>query len=319
MFVYQMKLLLCLLFINYYSWRKRMFRDDRRYITENDTRDDYINLDLRLNSPLYTWNSAIDIFCSRIEGRYLEPMDMLIGADVNKNGFAAMALCCLLIETFMQFREGFPQSQKYVNHQYYKKFLLEQLRNVFDNQTASRFYKDIRCGILHSAQTKYGSCLTFGKEYTVKIQSNDVMMVDIQNMYNCVLVYFNRYCDELRDLSNTELRCNFISKMDDITKKYAGNRIIDNLWYSIAEKEGRKIEFRNSQYDIHSVSNVNIVLTQSNRCHGVIKISKDEIENALYYWPNERSIKYIDKGEFLFALLDMCKNVANEIIVRKTA
>lgn len=295
-----------------------MFRDNRRYISENDTRDDYILLDLKLNSPSLTWDAAIDIFRGRIEGRFLDPMNTLIQADVNKNGFAAMALCCLLIEALMQFREGYPQSKEYRNKECYKKFLSNQLSEVFNGQTAVRFYKDIRCGILHSAQTKSGSCLTYNTDYTVRIQGNNVMMVDVQNMCNKVEQYFERYCEELKNTNDINLRTNFICKMDDITKRYTDTGIIDNVWFAIAEKEGREIVFHNSHLYIQSVTDNTIKMAKERR-GGVIRITKEEVEDALYYWPNDKAIKLINNGELIYMILNLCKVVADELIIRKTA
>lgn len=40
---------------------------------------------------------------------------------------------------------------------------------VFDSSKAERFYTDIRYGILHSAQTKNGSQLTYKKSYLVEL------------------------------------------------------------------------------------------------------------------------------------------------------
>ncbi len=181
-----------------------MFTDNRRYIAENETRDDYISLGLRLSSPVHIWEKAIEIMCGRIEGRYLDPMGALIEADVNKNGFAAMALCCLLIETLLQFREGYPQTPDRQNKRCYSSFLQTQLGHVFNQEMANRFYTDIRCGVLHSAQTKNGSCLTFGTDYIARIQGNDIMMVDIQGMHHVLEQYFRRYCDELMDPTDHE-------------------------------------------------------------------------------------------------------------------
>ena len=43
-----------------------MFRDNRRYIAEDATRDDYINLNLNLRSPTSDWDKAIIIFQGRL-------------------------------------------------------------------------------------------------------------------------------------------------------------------------------------------------------------------------------------------------------------
>ena len=299
-----------------------MFTNNRRYIAENETRDDYICLDLRLSSPAHIWERAIEIMRGRIEGRYLDPMGTLIQADVNKNGFAAMALCCLLIETLLQFREGYPQTPDRQNRRCYSNFLQTQLGHVFNQEMANRFYNDIRCGVLHSAQTKNGSCLTFNSDYTARIQGNDVMMVDVQGMHREIDNYFRRYCDELMDPINRDLRKNFINKMDDITKKWEGIEIIDNLWFAICEKENREIPRPNgTTFSFEVVSNgtaLRLYIGPMGR-RGGVRILKDEIKDALYYWPNETAIQMLDKGYYIISILNLCRDVADDIIQRQIA
>lgn len=294
-----------------------MFAYNRRFITENDTRDDYINLNLRLSSQTDGWKRAIDIMRGRIIGRYMDPIETLIRSDVNKNGFAAMALCCLLIETLLQFREGLPQTPGGENQQYYARFLKEQLGHVFNNQSAKRFYKDIRCGILHSAQTKNGSCLTFDTDYIVKIQGNGIMMVNIQGIHFELAQYFEHYCEELIDPSNVDIRTNFIKKMDDITKKRDGSNEIDNIWFAICAKEGIEIERLNGRTFTFRVvyDGENTFLRIGNN----IYISKEDIDDALYYWPNERAIRMLDKSVYILPILQLCKNIADEFIRRQIA
>ena len=299
---------------------KAMFTNNRRYIGENETRDDYIRLDLRMSSPILDWERAIEIVRGRIEGRYLDPIRTLIQADVNKNGFAAMALCCLLIETLLQFREGFPQTPDRQNRQWYSNFLQTQLGHIFNRQMADRFYKDIRCGVLHSAQTKNGSCLTFGTDYTARILGNDVMMVNVQGMYQELDRYFGQYCYELMDSDNIDLRENFIKKMDDITKKWEGIEVIDNLWFAICEKENREIFRPNSKPFIFRVISNGTALKiyyERTGSRGGYVISKDEMQDALYYWPNETAIKMLDKGNIIFPILCQCGDIASDIVQRQ--
>ena len=179
-----------------------MFKDNGRYISRLYTRDDYINLNLSIHSTNEDWVSAISILCDWIEGRYLNPIESLIDEDVDKNGFAAMALVCLLIEALLQFRKGLPQTPNGFNKKLYSQFLVNHIGGVFDLNTAERFYKEIRCGILHSAQTQNGSCLTFDTDYIVRVFDNDILMVNVQKMFIAVKQYFDTYCLELEKYIN---------------------------------------------------------------------------------------------------------------------
>ncbi|MBO4701846.1 MAG: hypothetical protein J5625_04190 [Lachnospiraceae bacterium] len=304
-----------------------MFVDNRRFISEKETRDNYIILDLKQNSKDKDWKKAIDIMRERLKGRYLDQISFLIQSDINKNGFAAMALICLLIETLMQFREGIPQNKDYPNSKYYSRFLQNQLGEIFDGEISSRFYKDIRCGILHSAQTKNNSCLTFDTDYVARIQGNGVMMVDIRNLYYAVVRYFEEYCDELRNSENNQLRYNFICKMDDITKKFAGKSEMDNIWFAICEKEGIVIESKDSLFFIQKCFEDKMIIQKGRRGYSrpfdmkteTIKITKEEIEDALYYWPNEGAIKMLEKGNIIVEIIKLCREVAEDIIQSRIA
>lgn len=302
-----------------------MFKDNRIFITEGDTRDDYIGLDLRLDSSHYQWKNAIEMMRRRIEGRYLDPMRALINADANKNGFAAMAICCLLIETLMQFREGFQKTPARMNKKYYTNFLINQLGNEFDRRMADCFYTDIRCGILHSAQTKNNTCLTFDTDYTVAEHVNGVLMVDVKGMEREIRDYFNRYCSELENPNNKDLRENFIRKMDDITNKWAGTSIADNIWFAICAEEKSVIRLQNGNYlMIEVVDHATALRIHVSYNHPGFsatrnkeRITKAEIEKALYYWPSETAIKMMDKGEYIFSVLFLYRKVVDDAIARE--
>lgn len=291
-----------------------MFRDNRRYIAEDATRDDYINLNLNLRSPTSDWDKAIIIFQGRLRGRYLDPMNALVKDDVNKNGFAVMALCCLLIETLMQFVEGLPSTPSGRNKRSYSDFMVHYLR--FNREESTRFYEDIRCGILHSAQTKNGSCLTFGTNDCLRIQGNGVLMVDVHNMYERVVDFFYGYCSALRIEGNVQERLNFIKKMDDITKKSEGSTLIDNLWYAICALEHTDLyEERNRRFFSVSYDNRESNLRIKNAVNSTLcRISKNEVEDALYYWPNTSAIRMLNKSRYIIPLLQACRDLSDEII-----
>ncbi len=144
--------------------------------------EDFLNLNLSVNEG--DWDTAIQIVYDRFHERYFSTIHYLsydfkenrenrkyiISVDkVEKNGIAIMALNCLLIDTFYQFEYGLKSSNDFnpitrsdkVGPNY-KQFLRQKLPGIFmaegpsptGDDFAELFYKDIRCGILHSAQTK---------------------------------------------------------------------------------------------------------------------------------------------------------------------
>ncbi len=94
--------------------------------------------------------SALALFIKeRLSERYIDPIAAL-SAD-EKNGFAVMALSCLLIETLESFHQGWPKSPNSGL----------TFCNFFDRQStfhdfkghAQGFYQNVRCGILHQGET----------------------------------------------------------------------------------------------------------------------------------------------------------------------
>lgn len=198
-----------------------MERNGALYIGINSLKGDYLNLNLDLRSSNDDWDKAIKIFEDRIEGRFFSVIDVIKNRqNYNQDGFAIMALECLLIETLMQFREGYDMTPRGVNKDKYATFLMRELPEVFPNKTiAEIFYTDIRCGILHSAETKNGSQLTFNKEDVVERINSNTISVDVEKMTNRVREYYYYYIEELREGNNNILRDNFLKKMDSICNK----------------------------------------------------------------------------------------------------
>lgn len=80
---------------------------------------------------------------------------------------------------------------------------------------AERFYCDIRCGILHSGQTKGESVLCFDREHAVEIEKG-ILYVSVDKFIRMTEQYFGRYLNILRTTDQTQARKNFMKKMNCI-------------------------------------------------------------------------------------------------------
>lgn len=225
-----------------------MFINSDLYISERFTKHHYFKLKLKLNSSPDDWEMAVAILKDRINGRYLGPINGLL-AHADKNGFAAMSLMCLLIDTFLQFKHGYFASDD-ENGAKYISFLHNSLG--FDEELSHHFYYDIRCGLLHSAETKYGSYLV-RQEIPNNLENNSplvimqdepgyfVLVASVRGMYNVLKDYFKDYWNKLLDPMNEDLRSNFIAKMDFITMKKASFKKASVLWNGICEYAGKEL------------------------------------------------------------------------------
>ena len=190
-----------------------MERNGIIYVSNNTTEGEFRRFDLdKRHGVRRDLEDAINFFRDRINGRYLRQINIL-NNDAFDNGFTSMAICCLLIDTFYQFEHGVAQTTQ--NHVCYVDFLRNHMGDVFDTQEkADRFYVDIRCGILHSAQTKNGSRLSFEQDSTVQCiaeGSNSPISVDVKKLEERLVLYFNEYCDRIR--YNNTCQSNFVKKI----------------------------------------------------------------------------------------------------------
>lgn len=93
-----------------------------------------------------------DFVHQRFEQRYLLPVEV---DPKKKNGFTMMAVSCLMIEALESFYQGWPDTRNKSELAFYKFFDRNQ-NFAFMRGLAGEFYKHVRCGILHQAETTGG-------------------------------------------------------------------------------------------------------------------------------------------------------------------
>ncbi len=93
--------------------------------------------------------SIADLIYQRFYERYIKPFE----GNSNRHGFSMMAVSCLMIEALQSFKEG-KENTKGISKQTFEKFFANS--NYFKEFLATNFYDEIRCGILHQAETRGG-------------------------------------------------------------------------------------------------------------------------------------------------------------------
>ncbi len=172
------------------------------------------------------WQRAVTIFEDRLRGRFLRMIDLI--KDEPYAGFAVLALDCLLIETLQQFRMGVPDSDR-KTRAYFVSFLTEtsfKLHFCADKSKGSladMFYKQIRCGILHQAETKHSSrVVTTGNAPVVQPAADGKgIVVNRRKFHDQLVREFKDYVRRLRTPLTSEdeaLRKKFKKKMDFICR-----------------------------------------------------------------------------------------------------
>lgn len=210
-----------------------MFIDGDLYLSEKYKLSDYIALNLNINGQTEVWEKAINIFISRINGRYFNAINKLSNngniEEMQKYGFSIMSIECLLIDTLVKFRYGPIRINNHINRDdrfkkfrfnqenkiRFMKFLSEFLSEEFvEEKNAEKFYKDIRCGIVHFGSTENMSRLTCDSDKLIKLLENGDISVDVNILYNKLERYFQKYINDLKDINQRKLRENFIITMN---------------------------------------------------------------------------------------------------------
>ncbi len=189
------------------------------------------------------WETAFEIFEDRINYRYLDAIRVLQANDdahyrdycQRRFGFAMMALDCLLIETLAQFYDGLQDSDEarkpplqLNNAQFYTRFLTQRsfvLKTVFapKPKAACAFYRTIRCGILHQAETKELSIIRYtddegtGEPFDL-LDDGKSLRIHWKAFHNLIKREFGAYCMHLSADDIPDLRRGFKRKMDFICR-----------------------------------------------------------------------------------------------------
>lgn len=133
------------------------------------TIDKYLDLENKQKKDLLA-----DFFYHRLFDRYIKPFSYPkydFKKDY-KNGFSIMANCCLLIETFMSFKEKHLINTHQKSGECFRLFFTQskklsifskdafnvsgKLKTTKEGGRPNEFYLNVRCGILHIGETKNG-------------------------------------------------------------------------------------------------------------------------------------------------------------------
>jgi hypothetical protein len=123
------------------------------------------------------WVKGVEIISNRFQTRYFKPIDQLINSSdkiIKYNcGFLVMSIDCLIIETLNQFYFGVKKTtDKYyrTNSDINYKWNWQAFRDFFSHSTyfptfkgndvlIQLFFDEIRCGLLHQAESKTNSLI----------------------------------------------------------------------------------------------------------------------------------------------------------------
>ncbi|PEY68592.1 hypothetical protein COJ41_14905 [Bacillus thuringiensis] len=221
-----------------------MFKDEL-FLSPKHKLEDYKDLftNLTVNSNSDDWQTAIEILKDRIDGRFLKVSKKLLkeceGDESLSTAFSVMTLNCLLIETLQQFYEGSdetprPNKEAFVNflmnspyfnesNKNYQRRHKKELGNGFNRDYAENFYENVRCGLLHQAQTKKNVAISYYTPHMVDAETYaDWVLYDVKKITESLEKEFKRYIERLKDPVQEEVRKKFCEKWKFIIEKGQG-------------------------------------------------------------------------------------------------
>ncbi len=129
----------------------------------------------------------------RFEERYLDP---ILDNNPKRHGFAMLAICCLMVEALESFRNGWRDtSERGRSEAAFCGFFqahdeFRELRPV-----AHDFYRAVRCGILHQAETTHR--WRVDREPGLLQEKDGAYWLSAFEFANRLKAVLNRYHDEL--------------------------------------------------------------------------------------------------------------------------
>jgi hypothetical protein len=170
----------------------------------------------------------------RLYGRYIKPFELSSEDYVlnYKNGFAIMASCCLLIETYVSFSEKEFRDTKSKSGKTFGYFFTTEKRfyklatggrkpdgtiaDKKDGGLPNDFYENVRCGILHNAETKNGWTIT--RKRAVEYFDSQTKTINATKFANRLKATLGDYKIQLMssDFDNDDIWINFKNRLIDL-------------------------------------------------------------------------------------------------------
>lgn len=146
-----------------------------------------------------------NLIYQRFYERYISPFEN----NEKRHGFSMMAVSCLMIEAFQSFKEGENESEGKVFERFF------QNSTHFKNFESTTFYKNIRCGILHQAETTGGWRIWQVGE----LLNNSIKTINARLFIEKLNDELKSYCNSLMQSDyNSDAWVNALKKLDYICK-----------------------------------------------------------------------------------------------------
>jgi hypothetical protein len=142
--------------------------------------------------------------------RYIDPVTPAEGKKMD--GFTMVAISCLMIESLQSFCDGWKDTYGKSELAFCHFFDSHSQFSCFHGYI-TQFYKNVRCGILHQAETTGGWKIT--RKSKAPLFDPATLTINATLFLNCLRQILNDFCDDLKvEAWDSERWRNVLKKMD---------------------------------------------------------------------------------------------------------
>jgi len=160
----------------------------------------------------------IEVYYARAKGWQLIPAQETVD-KIEHSGFAVLHIVMSFFESIAKYREGYRNDDR--SNEFFRKgfeLVFPEVHNVIPEPTIRKCYLDflyekVRCGLYHSSMTGAGILINNDIKPVFDMGPEGITL-NPKKLVEAMMVYLDKYRDELKDPKNTELRKKFERKFD---------------------------------------------------------------------------------------------------------
>lgn len=160
---------------------------------------------------------------NRIDSRYLNVVEVCIKLKNDNFGFMIMSINCILIELYYQLVKGIDETSDFSDQSRIEdafRYVLPELDEEFDVETGTQFYEDIRCKLIHQAQTNANVAISFQTPTMIyPYKQEDYTIYNPNLFFNRIRELYDDLFNEALIGDNESLKTNIITKVRHIAYK----------------------------------------------------------------------------------------------------
>ncbi|MDT2513985.1 hypothetical protein ABQD97_05045 [Enterococcus avium] len=159
----------------------------------------------------------------RIDSRYIKVVEECLKLRNDNFGFMIMSINCILIELYYQLENGIDETNDFSDQTRIEdafRYAIPKLHVEFTMETGSQFYEDIRCKLIHQAQTNVNVAISFETPTMIyPYKQGGYTVYNPELFFNHIKALYDNLFNSALNGNNEMLKNNIITKVRLIAYK----------------------------------------------------------------------------------------------------